>query len=156
MSRPFSFRPNLESLESRSVPSASPGLSAVRQAPVLTHVARASDVRLDSLVGYASYEVLSIKNSSRITFKYQFSFGGARKSFSLAPGQTRVHFTQADNIRPSTRFDSSTRSGFQQKIYQLDAETRRYMGAAKPRPGQGILYEFVSRGRRDFDLVSTG
>ena len=111
---------------------------------------KASQVARIKSVSPFVYTAVTLKNTTNSTVNYSFNWNGtAVKSFSLSPGQQRVHYISALNKTGTISFDKSFSSGYQKQTYSLPGRniTRApgfYLVEPTPSVGEGRLYTFKS------------
>lgn len=94
------------------------------------------------------YTAITIRNNTTGTVNYSYRWtNGTWKSFSLAPGQSRVHFIRSLSRTAQLSYDRSFASGIQEQRYTLTGNNivrpdAFYLREATPGISEGRLYTF--------------
>jgi hypothetical protein len=91
------------------------------------------------------YSAVTLKNNSKATIAYKISWPGvAEKSYTLKPGQSRVHWLDRSNTTARITYDKSFATGYQAQKYSLPS--RDFVGGGfaglLPKTKDGALYVF--------------
>lgn len=154
------FRPGVESLETRLVPTAAPR-AVLNPAPVFdaaTMRAFTNSPAVDYGTAFApfaaaatrSYQVVSFRNPTNVTVNFQFRWSSSEPWMNYqvsANGGTRYFYSYGKTVAPQIRFDSDLSSGGY-NVSQSNVKYKTVTKATTPTYTDAFHYAFGRTGNR--------
>jgi hypothetical protein len=163
----IAFRPMLDTLMTRELPTASPAALVIPHAahfigPVSYDEQIQSNAQTStkstikpsavSLDGFYTVSVVTIQNRTTSALNFQLQWpNSSLKSYTLKAGETRLYYITATNAKATIDYDYSFAPGIQHQKYSLASKNFNaggFAGFSPSRPTDGQQYYFTTNSRR--------